>query len=288
MRKQRSRIWGRGRASQISVYPLARLMVCLDCGSTLRGWLLRGIRRYRDSAKEHGITCCSAHKSVPAEALEGQAEQILLACADLPQNWKERILDKLQQEAPDYAETEREARALYAKERRLNELYVEGDMDKATCLAKRDDLERQIAALPKVGGSTLVDLERAAALLDDFKALWGRATPNEHEQIYQALFSHIYVRDGVILAIELTRILWALLSRVSDTQDGDDGVRYLLCIKFILYRPLGFGGKSLEQSRAENLIIVISERISRSVLFSDVSLCSVYDVILGLMPLSPS
>lgn len=47
----------------------------------------------------------------------------------------------------------------------------------------------------------------------------------EHEQIYRVLFSQICVRDESGVAIEPTNILWTLLSRASDTQNGDDGVR---------------------------------------------------------------
>ena len=47
--------------------------------------------------------------------------------------------------------------------------------------------------------------------------------------------------------------------------DGDDGVRYLLCIKSISFRHSRFGGRNLPQTKQANLIIVISERKTRSV-----------------------
>ena len=236
VRHKRAEAWGRGAPNKVAVYPLASLIECLDCGSHWVGWRLRDERRYRDPAKDRGIKCSTKKKSVQADDIETQMQAFLLDCAQLPDDWKERALQMMLMESPDAARIQTEERALRAKLERLKELRLEGDIEKKDYQRRRDEIQHQIAELPKVGGGNLVDMERAAELLGDLKLVFERATLEEQTKLYRALVTKAYVRDGEIKAIEPTRILWALFSRILDTPNGDDGVRTRLSIKFICSR----------------------------------------------------
>jgi hypothetical protein len=101
---------------------------------------------------------------------------------------------------------DQEESALTVRLNRLNELYLDGDLDKSTYHTRRNLLQQQIAALPKTGGNPLLDVEWAAELLGNFKQLWGKATLEEQERIFKALFNRVYVADGQDNRIEPTKI----------------------------------------------------------------------------------
>ncbi len=225
VRHKRAEAWGRGAPNSVAVYPLASLIECLDCGCHWIGQRQHERRYYRDPAKERGIKCSTKKKSVQADSIEKQMQVFLLDCAQIPDDWKEQALQLMQTESPDAARIQTEERALRAKLERLKELRLEGDIDKKTYQSRRDEIQRQIAALPKVGGSTMVDMERAAELLSDLRLVLEKTTLEEQTKLYRALVTKAYVRDGEIKAIEPTRILWALFTRILDTRFGDDGVR---------------------------------------------------------------
>lgn len=80
------------RKARYGTYPLGSLVYCTECGSRWHAWTIKGIRRYRDPARERGVACDQRKHSVLAETLESQAEAILLDLA-LPANWHDRVLD---------------------------------------------------------------------------------------------------------------------------------------------------------------------------------------------------
>jgi hypothetical protein len=226
VRQLRADAWGKGAANKLMIYPLSSLVYCLDCGSRWRGWYVKEERRYRDPAKQRGIDCPTHIKSVAADQLEAEAQAVLLDLTVLPPDWRQRVLDVLEVENPTYANAQREQKAIQARLDRLQRLFVLGDIREANYVAMRDELQQQLHTLPVPFQINAIDLEQAAALLQDVGQIWHRASIEEREKLYKTVFKRVYVRDGALKAVEPTRILWALLKGIySDTHYGDDGVR---------------------------------------------------------------
>ena len=80
----------------------------------------------------------------------------------------------------------------------------------------------------------------AIVLHGDFAVVLGenKTAPSEVKSAVQS-----YLVEANVISVEIS------------SQFGDDGVRYLLCIKYISFHHSRFGGKNLQQSRAQNLII---------------------------------
>jgi hypothetical protein len=70
IRTQRAEVWSRKASKKVERYPLASMLVCAVCGSRWRGWHLHHVRRYRDPAKDRGISCPGKIKSIYAEEIE--------------------------------------------------------------------------------------------------------------------------------------------------------------------------------------------------------------------------
>ncbi len=226
MRVKRSNSWSRGAHNQIETYPLSSVLVCVDCGSKLRGWKLRADRRYRDPAKERGIKCPSTKKSMSADNIEEQVANILKSLK-IPDNWQEQALEMLVREQPKYAAILGQRTTLQSRQTRLKDLFVMGDLTEAEYKQKRDDLNDQIADIEVPVAGQSIDAKKAAHLLKHVDEIWNSSTLEEREEWFKLMFNKVYVSEGVIKAIEPTPVLWVLSEMVPrfDTRSGDDGIR---------------------------------------------------------------
>lgn len=191
-------------------YPLSGLLYSAKCGIRMRGWLLKGERRYRVPAREMSIDC--TEKSQTAEVLEGQIEE-LFQHMKLPDDWKERITFD---NKPDPNEKER--KRLEKKLERARKLFLLGDLDETEYRELRDEIEGRLNTITP---QRKPDLEAAARMLDNMPRLWQKATADEKRTLMQHLFKRLYYEDGRIISAEATPILWTLL----DTSFGADGFR---------------------------------------------------------------
>jgi hypothetical protein len=226
-RRERRRGKDTGSKRRRKIYPLASILVCPDCGSRWRAWTLRGARRYRNPAKEMGHQCPQSIKSTSAATLEKQAEAVLLEMLHLPDDWRDRILQAMHEPAPDAKHTQEQRTVLEGQINRAKYLFLHGDLEEKEYAQTRAELQQELDRLPVHQEVQIETFERAAKLLADIRTLWKRATAEEHEQWYKAVFHRVYVDEGQIKAIEPTKVLWALLATVfHDTLDGDDGCRH--------------------------------------------------------------
>lgn len=200
-------------------YPLSQLLYCVECGTRMHAWTLRGERRYRDPALQMGRRCSVQVKSFPAVDLEQQVEELLFSI-QLPKDWRKRALGDVPMEAlPD------ERKKLEARLERLQKLFVMGDISEQDYYAMRDTIQRRLEKALPARVPQVRDFERMATILGDTKALWTQATAEEKQAWLSMLFEKFYVQDGRIIAAEATPLMWALIRRCFDIQVGDDGVR---------------------------------------------------------------
>ena len=213
MRAKRAGAWSRGSQNKVAVYPLSSLLVCRGCGSRLRGATLHGERRYRDPAKDRGVVCPTEIKSMSAERIETQAAEILLSLI-IPGDWRERVMERILKESPDYAGLKKQHTFLQGQLERLKKLFVMDDLSEKDYRKQRDALQTQIDALPLPARGRLIDLEQATDLLNNVQGMWDAATLKERETWFKLMFSRILVYDGQIESVEPTPLLLALLETV--------------------------------------------------------------------------
>ena len=213
MRAKRAGAWSRGSHNKAAVYALSSLLVCRGCGSRLRGATLHGERRYRDPARDRGVICPTEIKSMNAERIETQAAEILLSLV-LPGDWRERVMERILKESPDYTGLKKQHTFLQGQLERLKKLFVMDDLSEKDYRKQRDALQTQIDALPLPARGRLIDLEQATDLLNNVQGMWDAATLKERETWFKLMFSRILIYNGQIESIEPTPLLLALLETV--------------------------------------------------------------------------
>jgi site-specific DNA recombinase len=196
---RRRRASERGKAPRKSrVYPLTGVARCARCGWPMRGSSASGYRYYRDPAADQGRDCDQLQvRAQDAEDALGD----LLRELTLPGTWQEEVLALVEgnctkpKNGPTKAQIE-------GRLERLKRLYILGDLSEREYRTERDQLRAKLAELTP---PELPDLQRAAALLQDFGAIWDAATPKERKQIVRTLLEAVYLDagdDGPVTGIE--------------------------------------------------------------------------------------
>lgn len=219
VRLRRAEKINRGAYNSSEDYPLASLLVCLDCGTRYHGWTLRGERRYRDPFRQFGRHCNNVPKSIPAIDLEKQVEDILFDLK-IPTNWKDLAKTVLTEEPKNHDE---ERSRLTARLERLKRLYLAGDFSDKEYDTKKKEIQEQLLMLPV--SHTISTMEITIEHLSQTQQLWYAATPDERKEWLQYLFQTLYVENGKIVAAEATSLLWEIIRFTFDMRNGDDGVR---------------------------------------------------------------
>jgi DNA invertase Pin-like site-specific DNA recombinase len=181
-------------------YLLRKLLYCERCGARMHG--TRGsktaIRRYMCSTRRYGHAC--GERIVKAHDLEAQ---LIDWIADFqPQG---QLLDLLlhtlkatdtQHEQPA-GERRRE---LLDQLKRLQDLYVLGDLTKAQYVMRRQALEEETQRL---GPPTNPATDHARDLLERFPRFWELETdPAERRKLLLSLFAQVWAQDGRIVAVQ--------------------------------------------------------------------------------------
>ena len=181
-------------------YLLRKLLYCERCGARMHG--TRGsktaIRRYMCSTRRYGHSC--GERIVKAEQLEGQLVEWI---RDFQPEGElhDLLLQTLQTDNSEPAEPTGARRSeLLDQLRRLQDLYVLGDLSKAQYVMRRQALEEEVQRL---GPPAKPAIDRAQAVLDDFPRFWDLETqPAERRKLLLYLFDHIWAQDGQIVAVQ--------------------------------------------------------------------------------------
>ena len=149
----------------------------------------RAFLYYVDPAVRKGTGDCPVTKGrVRVKVFDDQVTELVKRLR-LPDDWRERL-----QVLTDHQEEKDRAKArrkyLTGKLRRLAELYLEGDFDKAEYTRRKESLQAEIDAL-KVPDTP--EVEQAGKTLESLGAEWAAAPPRFKHEMLRLIFDAIYV-----------------------------------------------------------------------------------------------
>lgn len=85
---------------------------------------------------------------------------------------------------------------------RLRDLYLMGDIQKASYIVERDRLKREIALAEMRSQSETSHLERLAELLASLATAWAIAQPEHRNRLARLLFEEIVINDERVAAVK--------------------------------------------------------------------------------------
>jgi site-specific DNA recombinase len=181
-------------------YLLRKLLYCERCGSRMHG--TRGsktaVRRYMCSTRRYGNPC--GERIVKAEQLE---RQLVDWIRDFQPDGEllDVLLQTLQADTATTDGQPAERRGeLLDQLKRLQDLYVLGDLTKAQYVMRRQALEEEVQRLAP---PTEPAIDQARALLDDFPRFWDLETePAERRKLLLSLFGRVWAQNGQIVAVQ--------------------------------------------------------------------------------------
>jgi site-specific DNA recombinase len=213
-------------------YLLRKLLRCERCGARMHG--TRGsrppVRRYQCSSARHGNAC--GQRITKAEPLENQLADWLRAFqpdAEL----RACVLDKIKAQAGEQHDGTQRRAELTEQLRRLQDLYLLGDLTKAQYVMRRQAAQDEIERLAPPADPQLA---RADELLGDFASFWdGEDDPAERHRLLATLFDRVWQDEGQIVWVKprppFLPYFQALTenpknqSGFSGVQSGSDGTR---------------------------------------------------------------
>ena len=216
VRKVRSTRFTRGRNKQKSPY-LLDMLVCVECGTRLIGWKVRGVRKYYDQAANKERVCHQTPKYIDADEIE---QKLIDFLSDLrfPSDWQERLLQRFS-EQQDTTPVLKHRAAVEGRLMRLRELYIAGDIAKEHYEQRRLEFQNELNSFTTLNAKGL-DLKRMAELMQSIGDLWALAQTEERKKLLQMVFRNIYIEGGEIKAVEPTELMWVLLDTVMFVEAG--------------------------------------------------------------------
>jgi site-specific DNA recombinase len=204
-------------------YLLRKLLHCDRCGARMHG--TRGsktaVRRYMCSTRRYGHPC--GDRIVNAEELEGQLVDWIRHFQPAGE-LRNLLLETLRRDDTESAERVQAKRRgeLLDQLKRLQDLYVLGDLTKAQYVMRRQALEEEVQRL---GPPRNPAIDRARALLDDFPRFWELETrPAERRKLLVSLFGQIWAQDGHIVAVQPHDDLLPYFQAAQEAREHGSGV----------------------------------------------------------------
>ena len=149
------------------------------------------------SARRNGNPC--GERIVLAERLEGQLVEWI---HDFRPDQKliDLMVKAIEAERPRRDPASARRSELLGQLRRLQDLYVLGDLPKAQYIMRRQAIEEEVQRL---GAPADPGIERAKDLLADFSQFWQIETePAERRKLLLSLFEQVWAQEGRIVAVQ--------------------------------------------------------------------------------------
>ena len=126
---------------------------------------------------------------------------MLLNAFAVPEGERGRLLTAWRRHQSAAVDTAAERIRIRRKLDRLKDLYLEGDLDKATYQTQKAHLTEDLAALPAEGDPDSDVGQRLATFLSDVAMAWLVATPEERNGLARQLFGSVVVTNRTAVAV---------------------------------------------------------------------------------------
>ncbi len=179
-----------GKSSRHRIYPLSGLLVCGECGKSMRAaGNGQGGRYYRCTTRIQRSGICD-QPTVHAEDIEEQVAERFRHMR-LPPDWRERLSRAL---IPD---EEKRARREALKESiaRARELYLEGDLIRAEYERCCSLYREQLADLTDVSFAAMI---ATAYLVQNFQTIW-ETSDDLKKKLLRAVLTAVTVRGNALI-----------------------------------------------------------------------------------------
>ncbi len=186
----------RSRPRRGRTYPLTGLMRCGMCGAPLRSLAREGGRRSYACRKGPGPDGCG---SIRIQALGIERYVRDLICGMLADPVTRAVMASLGEPANNgHAALARQLRAVESKLQRLVDLYTEGDIDRATFRARRDDIEEEAGTIRatlanRTGRPVLADVP---GTFEDLVSAWDERGIDFQRRLIETLMHPIVVNPA--------------------------------------------------------------------------------------------
>ncbi|MGE0598978.1 MAG: recombinase family protein [Dehalococcoidia bacterium] len=173
---------------QVHFYALAGILRCAECGSTLQGNHTdsgKGHRYYRGSCVRRGVNCKMLQRTVRADEIEAQVDEIV-GPFKAPKELRDAVIKRLGQ-SDGRLDPAAEIARLQERLKRITRLYADLMMEEAEFSSERRRLEAEIDRL----SVPIAQAEKAAEQFDVLQLAWKKATPHEKRSLGLALFEQI-------------------------------------------------------------------------------------------------
>ncbi|HEY5193844.1 MAG TPA: recombinase family protein [Solirubrobacteraceae bacterium] len=206
-------------------YLLRKMLRCQSCGARMQG--TRGsrppVRRYMCSSRRHGAGC--TEPITKAEPLENQLVEWLRAFQpDVA--LRQQVLNAIAAHANEQNDGPDRRAELAEQLRRMQDLYVMGDLTKARYLMRRQAIQDELERLAPPADPQLTEAEEVLA---NFGSFWDREqAPAERHRLLSSLFEHVWQDKGRIVFVKprsaFVPYFQALIAETIESQSGLDGV----------------------------------------------------------------
>lgn len=204
-------------------WALSGLAVCGTCGrSFVANGRPGGRRSLRCSGRIQGTGCDepSFYEDVTDEQLATIVGRFAVPPAE-----QERLVNRWRRAQNRAVDTAAARIAIRRKLDRLQEIYLDGDLDRAAYQERRGALMAELADLPAEGDPDADTGRQLAAFLADLGAAWPLATPEERNRLARQLFSETIIENRTVVAVKPRPDLLPFFEGVTWCLGGSDGDR---------------------------------------------------------------
>jgi len=188
------------RVSEVrSPWALSGLATCASCGKMMTSsGRSDGRRRIQCSGRVQGTGC--TEPTFFADVVESQIGAVLSNFDVDPVRRKGLINAYMQGQQHDVS-AEASRKRLRRQLQRLRDLYLEGDLNRMEYQDRRNDMQRQLDALPAPSSGNDEVAEQLAEYLGNLALAWNDATPEERNRMARELFSEAVVANKTAVAV---------------------------------------------------------------------------------------
>lgn len=198
---------------------LAKVARCHQCGATFHGTIQgtqQKVTYYRMAKKATGVECQYSGRSIRGAEVEDVIDQ-LFRRFELRPDWREYVITKFVAQT-QVDELARQRVSLTRKRDRVNELYIEGEIERKERDARVSNINDELTATDVLPDYAV---EEAGELLNDFPTLWTSASTMERNDLVKTVLDAVYIdfENRAVVAIQPNQTFGGVIRAMADRPD---------------------------------------------------------------------